>query len=225
MRSRTSLQDLLTRVVPAGLPLLLLLPLVACDPVGSAPPDDREPFTPPEYEQGPPISSRADLRMKRWRQIRSDLQGAMELPADQVCREAGLYDCADLHAVSLGGISMDNGLYRASDALSVTSGLAAERWVLQACWTRLQIDLEEGVEPVVFGSVADDPSGTGLETSDAEALTIDLYRRLHARDPLTEELEAVVGLRAGIADGGGGDADWALMACFAVGTTTEALLY
>jgi hypothetical protein len=97
---------------------------------------------------------------------------------------------------------------------------------LSACWQRLRRDLdpeEDGDAPIVFGHVA--PDETSMEPASAEAQVVDLYRRLLARDPLPSEIDAVIGMHEGIVADGGRNADWAVMACFAIGTTTEGLLY
>jgi len=171
-------------------------------------------------------ASRADLRLKRWRQLSQDLEGALELRPDQVCREAGLYDCTELHVVPLGGVSVPNGLYRPIDTISATTGLASERMVLQACWNREKLDvaaLAAGQAAVVFGQV--DLAASALSEEDATAQLTELYRRLLARDPAPEEVTALVGLHASIIADGGTNADWALLSCFSIGTTTEALSY
>ncbi len=195
------------------------LALVGCPGDG---PGDGDP-TPGTDPAGFGVSIKGDLKMKRWRQITRDLQAALALPPEAVCNETGLYPCSDLHAVPLGGISVDNGLFRAVDTVSVTTGLAFERFVLAACWERLRRDTEEdAAAPVVFTVP---PDAVELDPEAAEAQAVDLYRRLLGRDPLPEELEAVVGMHAGIVEDGGRSGEWAAMVCFAVGTTTEGLLY
>ncbi|MCB9765948.1 MAG: hypothetical protein H6739_39605 [Alphaproteobacteria bacterium] len=201
--------------------LLAVLLLGACE----TPPADSDP--PEVVDDGPDWtgaepSVRADLRLKRWRQVSLDLQGALSLTEDQICRETGLYDCADLHAVPLGGVSIANGIFEPVDALSVTTGLAIERMVLQACWNRLALD-RAAEAPVVFAEIPLD--GDTLEVAQAEAQAATLYRRMLGRDPEPEERDALVGLHAGVVEDGGGNAEWALMSCFALGTSTEALLY
>lgn len=204
---------------------LLLLTLVGCpsEPVGPGGGDDDD-YQPPEYDQGPPISVRADLKAKRWRQIAADLAGAMELPMGELCREFGLYDCSTLHPIPLGGISLENGLFRGLDEPAVTTGLAVERFALHACWERLHRDLDPEATPVVFGTIVGS-AGEVILPADADQLVVEIYRRLLARDPSPEETAAVLGLQPDIVQDGGANVDWALMSCFAVATTTEGLLY
>lgn len=195
----------------------LLLLVAGCpEPEPEAPPP-----TGPNYDLGEPVSVRGDLKMKRWRQVHLDLQGALELPADDICNETGIYDCRVLHNVPLGGINIENGLFRPIDGLSVSTGLAIERFVMQACANRAAEDLLLD-EPVVFKLAPDD---TEIGRDAADVIVTDLYRRLLARDPLPEELDAVFALHEGIVADGGRNLEWAWMACFAIGTTTEALLY
>lgn len=186
---------------------LLLLACATPEPVASTPIE--RPEVVPEVVLP---SAKADLRMKRWRQLSLDLQGALELTPDQICKEMGLYDCMTLHTVPLGGLSVENGLFQASQELTVTTSLAVERVVLNACATRLDLDLQLE-EPVVFFL---DPH---------EAQVTELYQRLLARDPAEEEAQVLLDFHGPVLEEGGDTASWALLSCFMVGTSTEALLY
>lgn len=213
--------------------MLALLAMLACstpEPSGDDAPAVQDSAAPEVVYTGVEASERADLRLKRWRQISLDLQGALELTEEQICREAGLYDCTDLHVVSMGGVSVANGIYEPVDELGVTSNLAIERVVLQACYNRLELDRAaqaEGGAGVVFKHIAldGDNGSQGSNADEAVAQITELYQRLLARDPEPEEVSALIRHNAGIAADGGGAAEWALMVCFALGTSTEALLY
>ncbi|MCO4774169.1 MAG: hypothetical protein KDA24_29330 [Deltaproteobacteria bacterium] len=196
------------------------LSLVAC-PSGEPEPS-QEPPTAPALDLGEPISVKSDLRMKRWRQLHLDLQGALELAPDDICNETGLYDCRVLHTVPLGGISIDNALFRPIDAPSATTGLAVERFVLQACAARAFEDTAPGADPVIFDLEAD---GTTLSREAADPIITALYRRFLARDPLSEESDALYAMHADLVADGGLNLEWGWLACFAVATSTEALLY
>lgn len=211
----------------------LLLLLLACDaptPDGDdAAVQDSDAPAEVVYTGAEP-SVRADLRMKRWRQISLDLQGALALTEEQICRETGLYDCTDLHVVSMGGVSVDNGIYEPVDELGVTSSLAIERVVLQACYNRLELDRAAqaaGEEAVVFKHIAldGDNGSQGSNVDEATNQITELYRRILARDPEPEEVSALIRHAAGVSADGGGAAEWALMSCFALATSSEALLY
>lgn len=185
-------------------------------PSGTSTPVDRPDA--PEVEPFAP-AARADLRLKRWRQISLDLQGALELTPDDVCRETDLYDCFDLHAVPMGGLSQDNGIYRASEGVGVTTGLAIERVALQACWRAVERDRELAQVFTV------DLAASDAEVVDLRAQVVDLYRRFLARDPLDPERDLLVELHETLVDDGGSNADWATLSCFVVATSSEALLY
>ena len=223
---------------------LLLLPLLAACVDTASPPqsvpspgttdsddgggDTTDTDTEPAPAEGLAPAARADLRLKRWRQLQLDLEGALRLSSDELCRETGLYDCTDLHVVPLGGVSVPNGLYRPVDTISATTGLAMERLVLQACFNRLQKDQllqADGEAAEVFGAVDLSAGATSAGAEARAAQATILYQRLLARDPLSAELAALEGLADTLSAEGGADADWALMACFAVGTSTEALVY
>lgn len=181
-------------------------------------PSEEDP-TPPVFDQGPPSSARGDLRMKRWRQLALDLEGALELAPDELCAETGRFDCTDLHAVPLGGISAVNGLFEPLDEPGATTGLAIERFVLQSCWHRFEKD-QEG-PPVVFQGI--DPDGTTVDDPSRQVRV--LYRRLLARDPVQEELDALAALHGEIIAAGGLNGEWQVLSCFAIATSSEALLY
>lgn len=209
--------------------MVLLLSLLACGntPKGPAPVDGGATDGGSDDELLAAPAARADLRLKRWRQLSLDLEGALELPADVLCQETGLYDCRDLHVVPLGGTSVANGLYDTINTVSATTGLAMERFVLQACWNRAKADkalLDAGSPAVVFGHL-DDPYGTAPSQAELTAQTGELYRRLLARDPLDAEVAALTDLHRTVIEEGGVSADWAVLACFTIGTTTEALTY
>ncbi len=206
--------------------LLPLLTLLACD--------EEELPSPPVWtgpdtvDTGPPVPTgtapavRADLRLKRWRQVHLDLQGALALAEDQVCKETGLYDCAELHGVSMGGVSVANGLFEPREDRGVTTGLAIERLTMAACWNRLVLD-RDGAEPVVFRHM--DLAESVPTREQAEAQVVELARRFWARDPTELEVQALIVLQNDLHLVGGGNAEWGLMTCWALGTSTEALLY
>lgn len=206
--------------------LFVLLTLLGCDSEELRPPPV---YTPPALvDTGPEDSTavapavRADLKLKRWRQVHQDLQGALSLSPDQVCKETGLYDCAELHGVSMGGISVANGLFEPREDLGVTAGLAIERITLAACWNRLSMDRVSD-DPVVFKHLDLDAD---VPTRDqAEAQVTELTRRFWARDPSNLERQALIVLHNELHVVGGGNAEWGLMLCWALGTSTEALLY
>ena len=90
--------------------------------------------------------------------------------------------------------------------------------VLGACANRVALDAEGA--PRVFDRV--DLGAAALAPADpaVRAQTEALYRRLLRRDATDEELAIVAELAEGLSA-----RDWALAACFAIGTTTENVLF
>ena len=177
---------------------------------------------PPRAPRAARGGGRADLRVKRWRQLSLDLQGALELPEDQVCKEAGNFDCAVLHTAQLGGVSVDHALYEPITWWTVTTGLAMERFSLQACHNRLVLD-RDGDAPVVYTHV--ELGATTLTAEAADAQATELWRRVLARDPAAWELEAARDLHADVVADGANNGEWAALLCFSLATSTEHLLY
>lgn len=205
-------------------PTLLLLALGCgtafdADPGQSVDPIRAEPEAAPT---GHAAAARADLRIKRWRQLSLDLQGALELTADEVCKETGNFDCTRLHVAQLGGVSIDHALYEPIDWWTVTTGLSMERVVLQACWNRLEKDRAADA-PVVFRHLP--LTGLGASDSDLDAQSVELWRRLLARDPSADELAEARALHRANVESGASDADWAALLCFSLATSSEHLLY
>lgn len=186
----------------------------------AAPATPEEPAPQPDAP-GLDASAKADLRVKRWRQLSLDLRGVLRLSEDALCRETGLYDCTDLHVVPLGGVSIENGLYAPRSDFSVTTGLALERVVLQACWNRLELDRAGPAE--VFTAV--DLHATTVPAPALDAQSTALFRGFLARDPSAAELAGARALAAEVESDGGTATEWALALCFALGTSTEFLLY
>lgn len=181
--------------------------------------------TPPSYAVDElSTAARADLRLKRWRQVSLDLQGAMELASDEVCREVGRFDCTTLHGTSMGGVSLDNNLFRPVETVGATTDTAMERLVLGACAARWQAD-QEAEEPVVFGALDGVWTDKTLATEAHQALLTELYRRHLGRDPSSDEVDVMSTLHDQLVEQGANNGDFALMACFAIGSQTEALLY
>ncbi len=184
--------------------------------------DTAEPAGEPSYAP----STRADLRPKRWRQLSLDLEGALELAEDDICKETDRFQCTSLHVIPLGGISEDNGVYEPQSVLPGTAGLATERVVLQACTHRLEADreLQEADEDArVFTHI--DLEGSELTEEAGQNQATELWRRLLMRDPSETELAGAISLHESVVSSGGDNAAWGVMLCLALGTSTEALTY
>lgn len=167
---------------------------------------------------------RNDLVWKRYRAVERDLVRGLSLGKETLCNELGRYSCVDdVHLALLGGNEpFEKSQYEPAKSPTATTPVALDRVVLAACSRRVSLDTTS--EPQVFTALdltaplaPDDP---GVD----ETLTT-LYRRLLARDPSPEELE--VARQLAVDDDGQpvGAADFARLACYAVGTSVEFLFY
>jgi hypothetical protein len=101
-----------------------------------------------------------------------------------------------------------------------------ERVVLSACVARADRDLAAGDAAVIYRGLA---AGEAVDPAGPEvtgALTT-LYRRALLRDPKPRELEHLRGLYRDLSADGlpGATRDWAVLSCFSVLTSVEALFY
>lgn len=189
--------------------------------------EDSSPVPPVESaacEEKPP-SAREPL-WKRVGAVTRDLERALALGEDEVCSELGSRRCADVYRVPLGGSDAANqGVYRPLSEPLVTTPLALERTVLSACVRR--VDADKTGSPVVFDQI--DLTRSELPLSDAtvdaalSAQLVALHHRLLSRDPTAAEVER---LKTLVVDADGqpiSARDFAVLSCFAVGTSTDFL--
>lgn len=190
------------------------------------------------------LSAKADLRMKRGHALVHDLETALELPADwcnellpdgatagtaastatgttQTADDANGLTCLEAHNVRLGTTWWPDGVYLPFDLPLATSGMAADRVVLKGCHVRVALDLDG--DGKVFRQA--DLQAQQLNEAGWMAITLELTRRFYGRDPELAELRAITALAGRLEAAGHGVDRQALAACFALGTTTEALLY
>lgn len=170
-------------------------------------------------------SRRALVQWKRYAALEADLMGALKLSPDQVCTELGDQSCIrDVHLVSLGGNEpYVSGLMKPSAEPLATTPSVVDRVLLSACSTRARLDAAGDKQ--VFTAL--DLHGPLPPSGDpAVASTIgDLYRTFLARDPDPREVELVSQLAG---DGAGervSAVDFAALACFTIGSTTEFLFF
>ena len=174
-------------------------------------------------------SVKNDLIWKRYRAVKNDLMRGLSLTADELCRELGQFDCVDqVYLTALGGNEpFEKMLYRPSDSPTATTPVAIERVVWSACIARLSKDMAGGAKifgALDLGSVSLDPNDEATQKA-ADSTTTKLYRALLARDPTPVELGVVRLLLNG--DGGRdvSGRDFALSACFAIGSSAETLFF
>ena len=104
--------------------------------------------------------------------------------------------------------------------VDVTTGLAMERFSLQACHNRLVLD-RDGDAPVVYTHVE-----LGATTLTARPRTGHGAVAARTRPgPGRLELEAARDLHADVVADGANNGEWAALLCFSLATSTEHLLY
>lgn len=188
----------------------------------------------PESDAGEPdagyrISTRPDLQWKRFAALEADLSTALELPPEELCLELGRESCIrEAHLVPLGGNSpFTTGMLEPSTEPLATTPFAIDRIVLSACSERVRRDREAGsADARVFSQFALDGDAPAPDDAATTQLVTSLYRRLLARDPVEHEVPLLSALAANPDDGRPvAAADFAVIACYAIGTTTEFLFF
>ncbi|MEM9454070.1 MAG: hypothetical protein AAGF11_07815 [Myxococcota bacterium] len=159
------------------------------------------------------------LLWKRLDGFEADLRQALVLTPAEVCTEVGVLPCRDVHRLPLGANEAFNlNLYRPVAEPLATTPIAMERMVMAACIRRVALDA--GGAPEVFTAI--DLNGPGLDPSDEaveEQISL-LYRRLLSREPTSEEVEIIAALAQDTTP-----QQFGTLACFAIGTTTEAATF
>lgn len=173
-------------------------------------------------------SRRPRLQWKRYSAFEADLARAFALPAGELCTELGTESCIHgVHLVPLGGHEpfTTGMLESASDPLATTPTVV-ERIVLSVCNKRVELDRAAGMlDAKVFGQLALDAPAPAPDSAAINDLITNLYRRLLARDPQPLELSSVAELAVDAAGQPLGGADFAKLACFAVGSSSEFLFF
>lgn len=170
-------------------------------------------------------AERGELQWKRNVALQRDLMRALELPEDGVCNELGRGSCTrEIHHIMLGGADpLRIGLYKPLPDTMVSTPIVVDRVVMSACANRASLD--SSGPPVVFTAL---DLGAAAPAPDDEAFTTtvtELYRRLLSRDPRPDEL-TTLGALAVDADGAPVSArDFAVLTCFAIGTSSEFLFF
>lgn len=170
-------------------------------------------------------AQRGELQWKRNAALQHDLMRALELPEDGVCDELGRGSCTrEVHHISLGGADpLRIGLYKPLPDTLVSTPIVLDRVVMSACVNRANLD--RGAAPVVF---TDLDLGAAAPSPDDKAFTATvttLYRRLLQRDPEPSELTTLEALTVDAAGEPVTAHDFAVLACFTVGTTSEFLFF
>lgn len=183
-----------------------------------------EPTVPEPYACDPAATPPAveSLEWKRVAAVTADLEGGLGLADDTLCNEVDLVPCRDVHRVALGGNDpFGAAQYEPVGSPLATTPAAVERLVISACENAVARDAESS--PVVFTDLPPTDAPADAEALGRQAGA--LYRRLLARDATPDELAILVELAV---DGAGAprsarEAD--VLTCFAIGTTTENVLF
>lgn len=170
-------------------------------------------------------AERGELQWKRNVALQRDLMRALELPEDGVCNELGRGSCTrEIHHIMLGGADpLRIGLYKPLPDTMVSTPIVVDRVVMSACANRASLD--SSGPPVVFtaldlGAAAPDPDDEAFE-----ATVTALYRRLLSRDPRPDELTTLEALAVDAAGAPVSARDFAVLTCFAIGTSSEFLFF
>jgi len=191
-----------------------------------------EPLTPlrptpterPEFACDPDADPPAveSLQWKRVAAFTADLSRALELSDDALCEEVDAFACRDVHRVALGGNDpFGAAQYEPVASPLVTTPTAVDRVVLAACENAVARD--EASAPVVFTDLA--PTSAPADPAALSTQAAALYRRLLARDAEPEELALVAELALDPTGAPRSAREADVLACFAIASTTELLLF
>jgi hypothetical protein len=178
----------------------------------------------PEYR----ISSKNDVQWKRYAAFEQDLATALELDPANLCRELGQASCIrQVHLVPLGGNDpFDTGILQPTAEPLATTPAIVDRVLLSACGQRVALDRAAPAgQAAVFEALDLNGAAPGPGEAPVTATITELYRRLLARLPTAEEVALVAELTTQASGERLGAADFATLACFAIGGSTEFLFY
>jgi hypothetical protein len=176
------------------------------------------------------VSSKANVKFKRSVRMTNDFANALSLPADQLCKELGQYQCTTLvHPLALGGTDPYGiGLYEPLPFTGMASPLVTDRVALSGCQLRTSADLAAGSSAVIWKGVTPDGAGKlNIDASQVDDALDALYRRTVLRHPTASEVGHLKQLYRDIEATGKpapGQA-WMTLSCFAVLSSVEALFY
>jgi hypothetical protein len=173
-------------------------------------------------------STRNLVQWKRAAAVEADLMRALDLKSDELCKELGSKDCIrDVHLVPMGGNEpYVSGLMKPSVEPLATSPAVVDRVLLSACSKRADLDAEAKGNAKVFTKLKFDKPLPAADDPAVRDTVVELYHRLLSREPAAKEVSLVAALADKPSDA---DAlsphDFAALACFSIGSTTEFLFY
>lgn len=168
------------------------------------------------------------LMWKRGAALAADLGRALALNDAELCTEVSDVPCVDVHRAPLGRSDpFGTGLLSPASRPMATTALATERVALSACSTRVEKD--RAGSPQVFEGIdlSDQPLSADLaaQRAAAEQLAKTLYPRLLSRTATPAEVDVLRELAIGSTGQPVSARSFAKLACFAIATTTEFVLY
>jgi hypothetical protein len=191
---------------------------------------------PPRNAELPPVddaaeyrvSTKNDVQWKRHAAFEQDLATALELDPSNLCRELGQANCIrQVHLIPLGGNDpFDTGILQPTAEPLATTPAVVDRVLLSACGQRVALDRAAPAgEGVVFQALDLNAPAPAPADSSTAATIRELYRRFLARDPSSDEVALVAELTTRASGERLAAADFAKLACFAIGGSTEFLFY
>lgn len=170
-------------------------------------------------------AQRGELQWKRNVALQRDLMRALELPEEAVCNELGRGSCTrEIHHISLGGADpLSIGLYEPLPDTLVSTPIVLDRVVMSACASRASLDRDG--QAIVFTDLDLAGAAPAAGDDDFTATVTALYRRLLSRDPEPHELTTLGELVVDEAGKPVSAYDFAVLTCFAIGTTSEFLFF
>jgi hypothetical protein len=168
------------------------------------------------------------LLWKRGAALAADLGNALALSETELCTEVSDIPCTEVHRAPLGRADpFGTGLLEPVQSPLATTALATDRLALSACSAR--VDKDSAGSPAVFQGVplGDQPLAADAvaRRTTAEQLATLLYTRMLARRPTSPEVDVLAELAVGNDGAPVSARSFAKLACFAVATTSEFVLY
>ena len=175
-------------------------------------------------------SSKGLVRFKRNERMNTDFAKSLGLTPEGVCNELGLYPCALVHQLALGGVDPYNvGLYEPVPYTGLTSPLATDRVALGACTQRIAADLATPASALVFKGVTLDSAGklTNVDAPEVKTALDVLYKKVLLRPITDAEIGHHKQMYADIVatNKPGAGKSWMTLSCFAVLTSIESVFY
>jgi hypothetical protein len=174
------------------------------------------------------VSTKNDVQWKRYAAFENDLAAALALDPTELCNEFGRASCIrQVHLGPLGGNDpFDTGILLPTSEPLATTPAIVDRVLLSACGRRVALDREAAPGgAALFKELDLNGAAPSRDDTRVGATITELYRRLLGRNPSADELDAVAELASDASGQPVAATDFATLACFAIGGSTEFLFY